>query len=213
MAGRVGGAARWRGAALLQWTPSLVDPTPAGPASPQALSWPLSWAWAWAWACLAPWLPRWPCSCTTGPGGRRPTPPSPPVSALGGPQSALPAGGWDPAHLPPPTPHPFLLRRGKQLPDPHPRGACRCQLQPGQDLSNAHWRRSRRPSAGRGPQTQAAPPVTPGPWRPVPPPCAVLGAPGLAPWALLCMLCVLPTQGGPNKRRWQMWASDWAPVV
>uniref|UniRef100_F7D8E8 Tumor necrosis factor receptor superfamily member 4 n=1 Tax=Equus caballus TaxID=9796 RepID=F7D8E8_HORSE len=64
----------------------VVDPTPAGPASPQALSWPPSWAWPWAWAYLPPWLLCWPCSCTTGPGGCHPTSPSPPVSAHHGPQ-------------------------------------------------------------------------------------------------------------------------------
>lgn len=77
------------GCPLPSWRPprggllALVDPTPAGPASPQAPSWLLSWAWA----CLPPWWPRWPCSCTTEPGG------CPPVSTPCGPSpDGLPKG-------------------------------------------------------------------------------------------------------------------------
>ncbi|VCX41651.1 unnamed protein product, partial [Gulo gulo] len=56
-----------------------VDPTPAGPASPQAPSWLLSWAWAWA--SWLPWRPHWRCFCTTEPGG------CPPVETASGPLS------------------------------------------------------------------------------------------------------------------------------
>ncbi|XP_074190438.1 tumor necrosis factor receptor superfamily member 4 isoform X1 [Rhinolophus sinicus] len=57
------------------------------------------------------------------------------------------------------------------------------------------------------PQVQTLHPVTSLPCHP---PCTVVGAPGLAPWAQLCMLCILPTQGGtPNKLCWLMGVSDW----
>lgn len=57
------------------------------------------------------------------------------------------------------------------------------------------------------PQVQTLYPVTSFPCHP---PCTVVGAPGLAPWAQLCMLCILPTQGGtPNKLCWLTGVSDW----
>lgn len=47
--------------------------------------------------------------------------PKPPGECCGGPQTRRPPKVWDPC--PPPTSRPYLFPRGKQLPDPYPRGA------------------------------------------------------------------------------------------
>ncbi|XP_027963979.1 tumor necrosis factor receptor superfamily member 4 isoform X1 [Eumetopias jubatus] len=87
----------------------LCGRTPAGPASPQAPSWLLSWAWAWA--CLPLWPPRWPCSCTTEPGG------CPLLEMASGPPSKRSM----------PTPTPPWPRSEQRAPTPGwgPRGSAR----------------------------------------------------------------------------------------
>lgn len=165
---------------FLQWT------SPQQALSLQSLSWLPSWAWAWAWACWAPWRPPWSYSCTARPAGCCPVPPRPLVSARC-PQPPA-TQGQGPAHLPLSPPP-----QGETASGPPSKRSMPTPTAPWPRSELGH-RGARRVGVPQGADHRTTP-VTPPPCHL---PCTVVGAPGLAPQTQLCMLCILPTQGGAS---------------
>ncbi|KAM5323666.1 tumor necrosis factor receptor superfamily member 4 isoform 1-T1 [Glossophaga mutica] len=168
-----------------QPSPPPPSPPPPGPgphrgllcplqSPPGALSWPPSWAWGCAWASWPRRLPRWSCCSTTRPGGCPPTTPRVLEGAAAGRPSKR-------STRTPTPPWPSSERRRWGA------ASARAPLQPASS-SPCH--------PGTFPGSSLCRPV---PRAPCGPPCAVLGAPGLAPGSAMYAVHT-PPGAAPNKQ-------------